>query len=171
MFLHFSKPFISGIDKGHMIRAYTSEDKEKLVALLRLNTPQYFHREEEEDFIYYLEQHAQNYFVVEDTNTIIGSGGINYLADNREARISWDIVHPDYQGKGIGRLLTQFRMDLIKTNPEVDVIVVRTTQLVYKFYERMGFILERTEKDFWAKGFDLYQMKIPLKTDTAAGKA
>jgi ribosomal protein S18 acetylase RimI-like enzyme len=171
MFLHFRELFSSGIDKGYMIRAYTSEDKEKLVELLQLNIPQYFHREEEEDFIDYLDHHAQNYFVVEDSNKIIGSGGINYLADNTEARISWDIIHPNFQGKGVGRQLTQFRMDLIKTNPEVEVIIVRTTQLVYKFYERMGFTLERTEKDFWAKGFDLYQMKIPLKSDTAAGKA
>jgi ribosomal protein S18 acetylase RimI-like enzyme len=42
------------------------------------------------------------------------------------------------------------------------MIIVRTSQLAYKFYQKVGFELEKTEKDFWAKGFDLYQMKMNL---------
>ena len=37
---------------------------------------------------------------------------------------------------------------------------LRTTQLAFQFYEKMGFELDKTKKDFWAKGFDLYQMKM-----------
>lgn len=149
-----------------MIRPYTNSDKEKLVELLRLNTPEFFAVAEEKDFIEYLEHHSQNYFVVEDSGTIIGSGGFNWFDGGKTARISWDIMHPDFQGKGIGKELTLYRINQIKENPAVSLIVVRTTQLVYKFYEKIGFKLEKTEKDFWAKGFDLYQMTLDVNKTT-----
>ena len=146
-----------------MIRPYTSKDKEELLHLLRLNTPRYFDASEEADFTEYLEKHLQEYFVVVENGQIIGSGGINYLEQNTEARLSWDMVHPDFQGKGAGKTLTHFRLGIIQTKPSVEIIKVRTTQLVYKFYEKMGFKLQKTEKDFWAKGFDLYQMVVYVK--------
>lgn len=146
-----------------MIRAYTSEDKRKLLELLRLNTPKFFDPEEEKEFDDYLNNQSQHYFVVEELNTIVGSGGINYWEDGKIARISWDMVHPEYQGQGIGSKLTQYRIDQIKMEPKVEVIVVRTTQLVYKFYQKMGFQLMKTEKDYWARGFDLYYMEMKIK--------
>lgn len=151
-----------------MIRAYTIKDKEELVNLLRLNIPEYFAESEEKDFIEYLDNHLEFYFVVEDNGKIIGAGGFNHLPENNEARISWDIIHPDHQGKGVGKKLTRYRIDLIKKILPITIIRVRTTQLVYKFYEKMGFGLERVEKDFWAEGFDLYQMKMMVKNNNAA---
>lgn len=107
---------------------------------------------------------------MEDHGKIIGSGGINYFADAKLARISWDIIHPDFQGKGIGKELTLYRIDQIRKNPQISLIVVRTTQLVYQFYRKMGFELEKVEQDFWAKGFDLYQMTLELnKADANNG--
>jgi [ribosomal protein S18]-alanine N-acetyltransferase len=146
-----------------IIRKYKSDDLEELVHLLQLNIPDYFAASEENDFVDYLENHLEDYFVMTHNGKIIGSGGINYFYQDNSSRISWDIVHPDFQGKGIGSKLTQYRLELIRKNASIETIIVRTTQLVYKFYEKMGFELEKTEEDFWAKGFDLYQMKIRLK--------
>lgn len=146
-----------------MIRTYKSADKEELLNLLQLNTPQYFDASEEADFIEYLDHRLEDYFVVEERGKIIGSGGINYFPKSNLARLSWDMVHPDFQGKGVGKQLTLFRIEHIRKNPAVSLLIVRTTQLVYPFYEKMGFELEKTEKDFWAKGFDLYQMQMTLK--------
>lgn len=143
-----------------MIRAYTTKDKPELVAILNLLIPAYFARSEEQDFVDYLEEEVEDYFVVEDHGRIIGSGGINYFPDNDEARISWDLIHPDFQGKGIGREVMEFRIRHIRNNSSAKWIVVRTTQLVYPFYQKLGFDLEKTEPDFWAPGFDLVQMKL-----------
>lgn len=142
-----------------MIRPYKYKDKDKLIELIRLNIPKYFAPSEEKDFTDYLDDYVEDYFVVEENGQIIGSGGINYFPDAGQARISWDIIHPEHQGKGIGRQLLQHRLQHIRKDPTIWYIVVRTTQLVYGFYEKMGFELEKTEKDFWADGFDLYQLK------------
>ncbi len=130
--------------------------------LLRLNTPASFAASEEPDFLEYLAHHSQNYFVVEDAAEIIGCGGFNWFDNGKIARLSWDIIHPAFQGKGIGRELTKFRVEQIKQNPAVRLLYVRTSQLVYPFYQKLGFTLEKTEKDFWAEGFDLYQMKLDI---------
>lgn len=153
-----------------MIRPYTPTDKEKLMELLRLNTPAYFAPQEEDDFREYLDHELDQYFVVEDDNEIVGCGGINFAEDRKSVRISWDIIHPAAQGKGWGRKLTQYRIDKIREVPEVETIIVRTTQLVYPFYERAGFELKQVVPDYWAKGFDLYYMEIRLVPSEGNGK-
>ena len=70
------------------------------------------------------------------------------------------MIHPYYQGKGIGKKLVEYRINYLNKNPKIELIVVRTSQLVYQFYEKLGFELEKVEKDFWAKDFHLYQMKM-----------
>lgn len=157
------------------IRIYTEKDKNQLIKLIQLNIPTYFDSSEEEEFVEYLETKKEDYFVIEDktTNQIIGCGGINYFFDDiaifgkdskngkNLARISWDIIHPNFQGQGIGKRLLLHRINHIQSQG-IKCIVVRTSQLAYKFYQKVGFELEKTEKDFWAKGFDLYQMKMNL---------
>ncbi|TPE45275.1 GNAT family N-acetyltransferase [Pontibacter mangrovi] len=145
-----------------MIRPYSPADKPKLLALLRLNTPTYFAEAEGADFAEYLDTRREEYFVVEENGELIGGGGINYFPEEGVARISWDVIHPAHQGKGIGRQLLQHRIRVVQSKPGMHTLIVRTTQLVYRFYEKGGFALEKTEKDFWAPGFDLYQMRMPL---------
>ena len=146
-----------------MIREYSNKDKPKVIELLRKNTPKYFDISEENDFENYLENEIEDYYVFEENSKIIGAGGINYFTEQKVARISWDMIDPRYQGNGIGKKLTKYRINHLNSNSKIESIIVRTTQLVYKFYEKLGFELEKVEKDFWAKDFDLYQMKMNNK--------
>ena len=144
------------------IRPYSSSDKPALLELLRLNTPQYFAPEEEQDFIEYLDKWLEYYFVLEDDGKILGCAGINTADNGTTAVLSWDIIHPDSQGKGVGSRLTQYRLDLAKTMPVVEMIRVRTSQLVYPFYDKFGFELKNIAKDYWAPGLDMYFMEMPV---------
>lgn len=147
-----------------MVRKYLVTDRMELVNLLRLNTPAFFDYSEEKEFNHYLENDSGNYFVVEHSGVIVGCGGINYgFNGGSTVRLSWDLIHPDYQGKGFGKMLVLYRLNEIKKNNHVRFVVVRTTQFVHGFYEKLGFVLERTQRDFWAKSFDLYQMTLDLK--------
>ncbi|MBE0390793.1 GNAT family N-acetyltransferase [Flavobacterium sp. PL002] len=148
-----------------MIRKYSQKDKLEVIKLLQQNTLDYFDPAEESDLENYLEKEVEDYFVYEENEKIIGAGGINYFAQDRIARISWDLIAPEAQGMGIGKKLTHFRFSHLNNNPNVELIVVRTTQLVYGFYEKMGFNLIKVEKDFWAKGFDLYLMQMKNRID------
>ncbi len=141
------------------IRPYEISDKEQLVQLLKLNIPQYFAERELEDFENYLENEIEAYFVAEINNQLIGAGGINFEKEINTAKISWDFIHPSYHGKGIGGKLLQHRLEILKNAESSEIILVRTSQLVYKFYEKSGFVLQEIVEDYWAKGFDLYVMK------------
>lgn len=142
------------------IRNYNSEDKNVLLELLRLNTPTYFSPEEESDFTSYLDNYILAYFVVEIEGEIIGCGGINVIENQKTGVISWDIIHPNFQGKGIGKQLLEHRINFLKTNYVLDQIIVRTSQHTLDFYRKSGFELQEITKDYWAKGFDLYLMKL-----------
>lgn len=145
------------------IRHYSNSDNPALLELLRLNTPKYFAESEKADLIDYLDNHIDHYYVVEVDGTIMGCGGFNRTRDGRRGMLSWDIIHPDAQGKGIGSALVKFRIaEMQKLG--VEEIGVRTSQHVCQFYEKMGFKLKSTVvKDYWAEGFDLYEMEIENK--------
>ncbi len=143
-----------------MIRPYTPNDKPQLLELFRLNTPPYFAPEEEAWFSDYLDKETEDFFVVEEDEIIKGCGGVNYHENS--GMLSWGIIHPEFQGKGIGRQLTLHRIAVIKSKPGLQKIVTRTSQRTYKFYEKMGFTLIEVKKDHWATGLDLYYMEMAI---------
>lgn len=149
---------------GHIaIREYQPSDKEALLELIRLNTPNYFATEEEIGFSKYLDEEIELYYVLLADGKIVGCGGINFADGNTSGRISWDIIHPDYQGKSLGTRLLRFRMNKLASISGIRKITVRTSQLVYKFYEKQGFVLMETQKDYWTKGLNMYRMEYKAK--------
>ncbi|SFB78890.1 N-acetylglutamate synthase, GNAT family [Parapedobacter composti] len=146
-----------------LIRDYRFDDQPFILELLRLNTPMYFAPEEEPDLRYYLAHELEAYFIVEHECQLIGCGGINFSNDRTTATISWDIVHPMYQGQGIGTWLLNHRIARIQSLPNSRSITVRTSQFAHKFYEKNGFKLTEIRESYWAKGFDLYHMEYTLK--------
>lgn len=145
------------------IRPYRVSDKKQLLEILDLNIPQYFAESELDDLKNYLENEIEEYFVAEVDNQLIGGGGINFDKKSYTAKISWDFIHPLFQRKGIGENLLKHRLEILKTMDEVKDIIVRTSQLAYKFYEKNGFVLQEVIADYWAKGFDVYVMRYESK--------
>ena len=127
--------------------------------LLDLNTPTYFAPAERTDFESYLDHEVELYYVVTFENRIVGCGGINFETDKSIGIISWDIIHPDYQGKALGSLLLKHRLSVLKTLDTKSKIIVRTSQLTHLFYQKHGFVLKDKIVDYWAPGFDLYFME------------
>ena len=74
-------------------------------------------------------------------------------------KISWDILHPAYQGQGLGSALTLYRIEKLRAMEEIQIISVLTSQHVYRFYEKLGFVVKEIAADYWAPGFDLYRME------------
>ena len=141
------------------IREYQSTDKYALIDLIRLNTPKYFAINEEADLNEYLDTKRELYYVLLFDKKIVGCGGINFADNKTIGKISWDILHPQYQGKSLGTQLLKHRIEILKSISSIQKITVRTSQLAYKFYEKRGFVLNEIKRDFWAKGFDMYYME------------
>ena len=67
---------------------------------------------------------------------VVGCGVINFAENKTIGKISWDIIHPDFQGKSLGTKLLKCRIEVLKTIPGIQKITVRTLQVAYKFYEK-----------------------------------
>jgi len=141
------------------IREYETKDKNEVINLLRFNTPKYFAVEEEEDLSNYLATEREIYYVLLYDQQIVGCGGINFADSKTTGKISWDIFHPDYQGKSLGSKLLKYRIEKLNSMDGIQRITVRTSQVAYQFYEKQGFELFEIKKDYWAEGFDMYHME------------
>ena len=151
------------MDNLIMIREYKSIDKNAVLELIRLNIPKYFASSEEDDFSRYLDSEIELYYVLLFDKKLVGCGGINFSDNRMTGKISWDILHPEYQGKSLGTYLLEYRIKKQKSIDSVQRITVRTSQLAYKFYEKRGFELLEVKKDYWARGFDMYRMEYKIQ--------
>ena len=142
------------------IRQYKTTDKQRLIEILKLNVPKFFVESEVRDLCNYLDNNVEEYFVTEFNGEILGAGGINFENDYKTATISWDFIHPDFHGKGIGKKLLAHRLDFLKSFATIQVVLVRTSQHAYKFYEKSGFVVKEVHKDYWAQNFDMYKMVL-----------
>lgn len=159
IFSYLSEHINENTNKKVMIRQYQISDKNAVMDLIKRNTPAYFAEEEAADLSKYLDNEIELYYVVLFDNKIVGCGGINFAENKTIGKISWDIIHPDYQGKSLGSQLLAYRIDMLKSIDTIRKITVRTSQLVYQFYEKQGFVLKHTKKGYWTKGFDMYYME------------
>ena len=141
------------------IRAYRPSDKDAVMDLIELNIPAYFAPAERADLSRYLDDERELYYVVLFDGSPVACGGINFAENGTVGKISWDIVHPAHQGKSLGTRLLRYRIEKLKSRSNVRRITVRTSQQAYGFYQKQGFVLKKVEKDYWAEGFDLYDME------------
>ena len=146
-------------DNSIVIREYLTTDKEVVMNLIKLNTPNFFAKEEVNDLSNYLDKGIELYYVLLVDGKVVGCGGINFAEKRTIGKISWDIVHPAYQGKSLGTKLLNHRIEKLRNISSIKKIIVRTSQLVYKFYEKQGFVLLEVKKDYWADGLDMYKME------------
>ena len=141
------------------IREYQPDDKAAVLSVFRANTPTYFSPAEEKGLTCFLDHEIEEYYVMIVDGKIIGSGGVNFEDDHTTGIISWGMIHPDYQGKYYGTALLKYRVEKLQNSTSVERILLRTSQHVYRFYEKQGFRLLRVEKDYWVEGIDLYEMQ------------
>lgn len=143
-----------------IILPYSTGHEADVLALLRLNTPAAFAPSEEADFIDYLHEKREQYFVMASGEQIVGCGGINTADEGATGVISWDMIHPDYHRIGIGSRLLQHRLQILHQMPGIQKIIVRTSQFAHHFYGKHGFELIRQHRDYWAPGYDMYLMEF-----------
>jgi len=147
------------------IRRYTPRDRQKVLAVFRLNVPDFFDVREVRDLEEYLDRHHGTYFVVEEDGEIIGAGGYHF-PDGSTGRLSWIFFDPGHRGQGMGGLLVRRGMEEIQKNRNVTRIVVETSQLAFRFFQTFGLVVEKIERDYWGKGLDLVVMSMPADRDT-----
>ena len=145
-----------------IIRVAQKQDFKFLSKIFLLNVPKYFDKKELDDFKkYFNSKNLESYFIIESQGKVIGSGGYAY-ENIKTARICWLFIDPNYHGLGLGKKLVNHCVKILKNDRKLSVIEVETSNLTYKFYEKLNFKIEYIKKDYWPNNDDLYLMKIDL---------
>lgn len=142
-----------------MLQPYSTKDTLILIDIFNLNIPVYFALHELDEFLSYLEIKSETYFCIYHDTKIVGGVGYDYKEEDKSGRINWIFVHPDFKEKGLGKEAVEFCIAKLKEDGRVEKLIVRTSQLAYKFFKSFDYKLLKTEKDYWATGLDLYLME------------
>ena len=141
------------------IRPYISADLEDIVAIFRSNIPKYFGPDEEPGLREFLRDFPDNYFVCELGGEVVGSGGIELNADGTVS-LCWGMIRADHLGTGLGKQLTEFRIERSRKLHKNAPIVISTSQHTQGFYEKLGFHLTRHVPDGFGPGIDICEMQL-----------
>ena len=131
------------------VRPYAASDRDACLALFDGNTPRFFDPSERAGFVAWLEESTQPYLVIERDGNIVAS-------------LCWGMVAQDVHGQGLGRALTQARLDAIRTMPQVARVTMNTSQHTQQFYARFGFEPVKVTPDGFGPGIDQWDMMLRL---------
>lgn len=145
------------------LRPYTASDRPACLALFDSNVPAFFAVHERAEFADHLDQMAPEpapFLVVAFQGQPIACGGLSLQGDGA-ASLSWGMVGRDWQGRGMGTLLTKARLDLARSSG-ITRLTLATSQHTAAFYARFGFVVEAITPDGFAPGLDRVDMALDL---------
>lgn len=143
------------------IRSYKPEDRARLIEVFNLNVPKHFDPKEVKDLEGYLNELPETYYSIEVGGMIVGGVGC-VVEEDLSGSITWIFMHPDFVGQGLGRAAVEHCFCTLRKDERVKMFRARTSQTAYRFFEKMGFKVMSTKKDYWAEGLDLYDMEMDI---------
>ena len=128
--------------------------------IYRLNEPLHFPAGFYSSFSEWLRDGKTRIVVMEQNNAVVAVGGMT--ADPFEGQqfvtLSFGMVHPSHQGKGLGTLLLLSRMALLRRSTTPALVHLSTVGGSETFYCRFGFQFKRSEQvtpDYLQKSYEV----------------
>ncbi|RYE24894.1 MAG: GNAT family N-acetyltransferase [Sphingobacteriales bacterium] len=151
------------------IRSYTPADRQRCMEIFESNVPKYFTLPEREQFEFwlnwqdkgvhaYLDSIAELYYVIEDNYEIVGCGGLG--VDRVHAILAWGMVDNKYHGKGYGRALLEYRLNIWSEQYSNYPMILDTSQYTYTFFEQYGFKITKITDHGYTEGLHRYDMLL-----------
>jgi predicted GNAT family N-acyltransferase len=147
------------------MRPYSADDIEAVVAVFRSNIPKFFTPGEEQELRDFLAQFSGEYFVGEMDEIVVAAGGIA-KNDDDTVSLCWGMVRNDLIGTGIGKMLTEFRIERANEIFGCRPIVISTSQHTSGFYEKLGFTMAEHIPDGFGPGIDICKMRRDVNKTT-----
>ncbi|ASZ11841.1 GNAT family N-acetyltransferase [Chitinophaga pendula] len=150
------------------IRPYNANDKQACITVFKSNMPKYFGTAELPDFDKFLDDYlsrntapeTEQYYVISLDDTVIGCGGYHIDRHKMEASLTWGMVDQQYHKQGIGKRLFVYRVMAIQEVCPACRIRLDTSQHVFPFFEKLGFVITGITTDGYGQGLDKYDMEL-----------
>tara|TARA_B100000902_G_scaffold351006_1_gene360717 strand:- start:60 stop:500 length:441 start_codon:yes stop_codon:yes gene_type:complete len=136
---------------------YTKDYLHECLDLFDSNTPPFFATNEKSLFKNYLAKDRINYYLFFQKK-IIAAAGFEYEKKNNCIMLTWGMVHHQFHNQGYGTYMTEYRLEKIQIQYPGINIMLNTSQLTFKFYEKLGFKIIKFKKNGYMQGLDRYDM-------------
>ena len=143
-------------------QSYNAKFKEDILQLFYSNCPKYFDPIDEKELIDFLDNYAdENYLVVLEGEKVIGCGG-HYTKDRKHG-IAWVFFERYVIGqKKLFHYADVFYKEIerrMTAEGHFYDVEIHTTQLLERFFNRYGFNTVEIKKDGFGEGLHAYTMK------------
>ena len=143
------------------VREYRHTDLDACLEIFNGNCPKYFCDHERQEFVDWLnEPNRAPYYVFRSDGEVVACAGIYHDSGQNKAGMAWGMVRNDRHGQGIGRFMTQFRIDRMNELYPGTVQHLGTSQHTFRFYEKLGFRVVNMTPDGFGAGMDRYDMVL-----------
>ena len=145
------------------ITTYKQTDKDDVIEIFNSNCPKYFDCTDQKDLIDFLENHADsNFKIVRHKNKTIGCGGHYIKHEENVFGIAWVMFRRHSLGRANFTAVSDDFFNYLLTsimNENLDYkIVINTTQLLQKTFNKYGFITEKIIENGFGNNLDHYVM-------------
>jgi len=142
----------------HVIRNYDPADYNQLIELWNLTGLNYPERGDNREVIDRCLKIGGKLLIMIETlqNKLIGSSWMTY--DGRRIHLHHFAIHPDYQNRGLGKILTRESLQFInEMKLQVKLEVNKENKIAKHLYEKFGF--------FAFTDYEIYMLRDPHNLD------
>lgn len=146
------------------VRRYRALDIKECLALLDVNTPKHFGSDERPEFEKFLRSKQDCFLVAQRADRLLACGGIELFPGRDVAEYRWVMTAPNFQGRGIGRLLILLSTRYSLQHANIHAILVHTTPQSAGFFRKLGFenTRLRVEENYWGPNLHLELLRLEL---------
>lgn len=148
---------------GNVVRLYNDSDYEVCSELYRLNEAGRFPEGYLPIYQAHLREGNTRTLIIEDRGQVVGTGGISltrFTDDFSSVSLSFGLIHPDFQGRGLGTLLFCTRLSYLSSWRDWVASMTSAGNGSEAFYKNLGFSFSFREEDEGGAMLEHYQVKI-----------
>lgn len=144
-------------------RAFDVADREECLGLFDANCPESFAPNEREDYAAYLDHAPAEYEVCVDGERVVGAFGLALTSDSgARARVTWILLDPACQGRGLGRAMMQRALGAARA-ASVEVLDIAASHRSAAFFARFGAREVVRTNDGWGPGMHRVDMELSVE--------
>lgn len=141
---------------------YTKADESACLSLFGQNCPQYFAVNERDDYLEFLTDIPQGYYIAYDENQPLAAFGFRVHEHNGHGSINWIMVAQNCHGLGIGKQMMDSVAILAKTNL-VTNIDIAASHLSAPFFAHFGAKQVQYIENGWGEGMHRIDMSLLIE--------
>ena len=144
---------------------FSQYDKSHFDACLGLfdeNCPNYFAKNEREDYINFLEDMPSNYSVGFIDFKVVSAFGLVVEENSLRGRLAWILVSSKFKGSGLGSEMMKF---VISSAREKDLLAIdiAASHLSAPFFAKFNAAVIGNTENAWGEGMHRVDMELKLK--------